>query len=93
MANNVLEEKFPFLQEGVFLIAQVNAMTGQQRLLMQKVDPRTGQVLIKDAINCIHVAVGNIPTEEFEATADAADFPEDVLRIRSSEKLKEISLA
>ncbi|HMF33547.1 MAG TPA: hypothetical protein VKK79_19140, partial [Candidatus Lokiarchaeia archaeon] len=92
MAGDLLEAKFRFLRDDAFLVAQVNAQTGVQQLVMQQVDPATGQVVFEDAITCIHTAVADIPRDEFEETISDPEFAKDVLRIRSSENLEEINL-
>ncbi|HMF34460.1 MAG TPA: leucine-rich repeat domain-containing protein [Candidatus Lokiarchaeia archaeon] len=91
--GHVLEARFPFLREGAFLVAQVDARTGRQRLLMQKMDQEGEGVEHEDAIDCIHVAVTTVPAGDLEDVLRERDFAEQTLSIRSSEELQEIKLA
>lgn len=59
---------------------------------MEKRDPETGVVELRDEIECIHTAVMEIPVAEFEETVNNPHFEEEVMRIRSTENLKEIHL-
>ncbi len=93
LARPLLEARFPFLRDDIFLVAQVNADTGKQTLRMQKIDPATGKVLLEDALECIHAAVCDIPIKQFEEVSNDHRFEERILQIRSSEELKEIRLA
>ncbi|MCP4763844.1 MAG: hypothetical protein GY870_18880, partial [archaeon] len=96
----VLEEKFRFIRDDVFLIARVNAETGRQQLVMRKVriDPDTKEERIEfeDAIDCIHTAVMDIPMQKFTDLKNDVDAQEDfykkTLNIRSSIALQVINL-
>ncbi len=93
MTSQLLEAKFPFLRDDIFLIAQVEVDTGKQTLRMQKVDLKTGKILLEDALDCIHAAICDIPASQFAEITNGSDFEERILHIRSSEKLQEINLA
>ncbi len=93
MASTLLEAKFPFLRDDVFLVAQVEVETGKQTLRMQKVDLKTGKILLEDALACIHAAICDIPVSQFADITNEDNFEEKILHIRSSEQLKEIHLA
>ncbi len=88
----MLEAKFRWIRDDVRLIARVDERDGDQQLVMQHFDPNTGRILLEDAIDCIHVAVCEIPSQEFEETTQKADFEETVLDLQSSEFLREIKL-
>ncbi len=94
--QNIMEAKFPFIREDVFLIARIDAETGKQHLVMQKVNLKTGEIEIEDEIECIHTAVMDVPVENFASLQNDVDAQEDLynktLQIRSSEKLQEINL-
>jgi hypothetical protein len=64
----------------------VNAASGKQTLEMIKENPVTGEIDIKDSIDCIHTAVCDIPVEDFEDTVTDENFEQNILKIRSSEK-------
>ncbi|MBD3350463.1 MAG: hypothetical protein GF364_03155 [Candidatus Lokiarchaeota archaeon] len=93
----VLQEKYPFIRDDVFLIAQVDDTTGRQHLLMQKVNPKTNGVEFEDKIECIHTAITTITGEHYEEIQDDPDKMQKLegssLHIRSSEKLTEINLS
>ena len=96
----ILEEKFPFIQENVFLVAHVNIKTGKQKLIMQKENPITGEIEFSDYIECIHTAVADISFDDYEELQDDSfnyfqqeEFQEKMLKIRSSEDVVEINLA
>ncbi len=59
---------------------------------MQEVDPATGEVILEDAVDCIHTAVCTLSPEEFDELATSEEFANHVLAIRSSEKIKQITL-
>lgn len=92
MIGQFFEAQFPFIREDVFLVAQVNKITGRQKLVMLKVDLASGKILLKNSIECIHTAVGDIPVKDFHDMVNNPDFPKQVLWIRSSEQLKEVVL-
>jgi hypothetical protein len=93
LASPLLEAKFSFLRDDLFLVAQVEVETGKQTLRMQKIDPKTGKILLEDALDCIHAAICDIPVSQFPEVSNADDFEEKILQIRSSEQIKEIHLA
>jgi len=84
--------KYNYVYDDVFLIAEINPNSGQQWLIMRKVDPRTLRVLIEDRIQCIHTGITTITPEDFEDKVADEDFEEDMLNIRSSERAHEIHL-
>ncbi len=94
--ETIFEAKFPFIREDVFLIARVNAETGRQHLVMQKIDLNTGKVEIEDKIVCIHTAIMDIPVKEFAELhnniVSQEELQKNILNIRSSEELDEIEL-
>ena len=94
--KSILTTKFRFLRDDVFLCPWVNFKTGKQKIILQKINLKTGIVEIKSAIDCIHTAVTDISAEEFvdyQNYADAQDhLNKKTLEIRSSENLKEIKL-
>ncbi len=88
-----LEARFPFIRDDILLVAQVDARSGKQRLLVQQVDPETGKVLRQTSIDCIHVAVCDATGDELDNEAQRRELEEASLHIRSSEYLTEIHLA
>jgi hypothetical protein len=90
--SNIFSVKYPFIYDDVFLIAEVDKSSGNQWLVMQKVEPRTLRVLLEDRIQCIHTAITTIDPEEYEAKVNTENFEESMLKIRSSEGLREIQL-
>lgn len=92
----VLTEKFRFIRDDVFLCPWVDLNTGKQNLILQKINLKTGEVEFEDKIACIHTAVTNISTKEFEDYQNKTDVQERInkkpLKIRSSENLREINL-
>lgn len=93
LASPLLEAKFPFIRDDIFLVAQVEVETGKQTLRMQYVNLATRKILLEDALDCIHAAICDIPVNKFAEVSDREDFEEKILQIRSSEQLKEINLA
>lgn len=91
--RNSFSVKYPFIYDDIFLIAEVEKSTGKQWLVMQKVEQRTGRVLLEDRIRCIHTAVTDINIDEFEERIQDDEFETDMLKIRSSENLREVNLA
>ena len=91
-----LEKKFQFINDDVFLCPRVDKETGKQELVMQKINLVTNEVELEDSINCIHTAITDISTEEFEDYENDTDAQENInkktLEIRSSEDLEEINL-
>ena len=91
-----LTEKFRFIRDDVFLYPSVDTNTGRQMLILQKIDLETNEVEFEDGIDCIHTAVTEISTEEFEDYQNDANIQEQLnkrtLEIRSSEELTEINL-
>lgn len=92
MIPAIYEARFPFLREDVFLVAQVDPITGKQILRMEQVG-EGGSIVREDALDCIHTAICDIPAGEFAETVVKEDFAESTLRIRSSENLREIQLS
>ncbi|MCP4762953.1 MAG: leucine-rich repeat domain-containing protein, partial [archaeon] len=90
------EAKYNFIREDVFLIARVNAGTGKQELIMQKINPENGEVEIKDSIVCIHTAVMDMSVREFSTlendTKAQKNLYKKTLNIRWSEDPKTINL-
>jgi hypothetical protein len=84
--------KYPFIYDDVYLIAEMDKMTGNQWLVMQKIDPRTLRILLEDRVQCIHTALTTIETEDFEERISDEHFEKDMLNIRSSEGIREIRL-
>ena len=90
----VLEAKYSFIRDDVFLIARVyegnesidevesfyngRDFTGKQLLIMHKIDLKTGEIEIEDRISCIHTSVMNISAEQFEDLYDDIDFQKDI---------------
>ncbi len=89
----MLESKFRWLRDDTFLIARVDDKTGHQQLVMQQIALDTGNILHEDAIDCIHVAVCDVPRAEFKTTVQGEDFSKTVLDLQSSEDLLEINLS
>ena len=90
--GGVYSVKYPFVYDDVFLIAEMDQNSGKQWLIMRKVDPRTLNILLEDRIQCIHTAVTSISVEDFEKKVAEEDFEEDMMRIRSTENVREIQL-
>lgn len=88
----ILKERYQFIRNDVFLCAWVHSITNKQKLIMQKIDPNTGKVEFDDEIQCIHTAVCTLPACDLEDAIDEDQFEENMLNIRSSEKLVEINL-
>src|SRR5271157_3657894 len=88
-----MEASFSWVRDDLFLVARVDPDTGRQQLVMRQVAPDTGEVLLEDEIDCIHVAITTISPSEFEATAGAPDFQERTLVARSSESLPQVRLS
>ena len=92
----VLTEKFRFIRDDVFLCPWVDTETGKQKLILQKINLKTKDIEFEDAIDCIHAAITDISTEEFEDYQNGSDVQDQLnkktLEIRSSEELTEIKL-
>jgi hypothetical protein len=84
--------KYKYVYDDVFLIAEIDPNSGKQWLIMRKIEPRTLRVLLEDRIHCIHTAVTTIAPHEFEKRVSEENFAEDMLKIRSTEQLREIQL-
>ena len=84
--------KYPFIYNDVYLIAEVDKSSGKQWFVMQKIDPRTQRVLLEDRVQCIHTALTTIETEDFEERTSDGLFDKEMLKIRSSEGVREIHL-
>ncbi len=97
--NFKLTEKFPFIKENCYLIAEID-QDGKQKLKMEyiKIPEAKGywreQNTITDEISCIHTAVCSIPVQEFidNNQEEAGELFKEVLNIKSSENLEEIKL-
>lgn len=84
-------EKRPFNGfPGVYLTALVGD-DGRQELVMTYED-ESGTVLARDAINCIHTAVAQVPLDEVIKTYSDEDETARLINARSSEKLMEVNL-
>ena len=94
--GEILQEKYRFIQDDVFLVAYVNVESGKQKLIMQKMNPKTGEVEFSDFIECIHTAIADISFDDYEEIHDnfflQEEFQEKMLNIRSSEDVVEINL-
>ncbi len=89
--NEYLRAFYPFIRKDIRLCAEIHKKTGKQRLIMQKLDLNKN-VLYEESINCIHTAVKDIPTKEFEDQIKSESFYEDILIIRSTENITPIHL-
>lgn len=93
----ILEERYRFIQDNCFLIAHVNATTGKQLLIMEKIDLESGKVEFTDSIECIHTAITDISFEELEDLQTDEflwdEFYKKTLEIRSSENLIILNLS
>lgn len=92
MVPNPYHAKYSFIYEDVFLIAEINPLSGRQFLIMQKVNPKDGRILLEDRIQCIHTAIIDLSPEDLEQQVDADEFEENLLQIRSSENNREVDL-
>ncbi|MHA1394958.1 MAG: hypothetical protein ACTSRZ_15745 [Promethearchaeota archaeon] len=90
MESGTYEAEFPFIYDDVFLKARVKGNT--QTLIVLLKDKNTGKILKEKTLACIHTAVINLPIEDFKEKLNAGTLEEEVLNIRSSEKLSEIHL-
>lgn len=88
----ILSERFPFVRDGIYLIAWFDTEINKQKLIMEKINPETKEVELHDEIECIHTAVLDIPVAKFEETINDSDFEKKIIRIRSTENLKKIEL-
>ncbi|MBD3351171.1 MAG: hypothetical protein GF364_06770 [Candidatus Lokiarchaeota archaeon] len=85
--------KYKFIRDDVYLCAYVNQKTGRQKLVMEKINPRTGTIEFTDAISCIHTAVTSIKACDVDEDQPLdKDLEEKILYIRSTEHLREIHL-
>lgn len=84
--------KYNYIYNDIFLIAKIDPNSGKQWLVMQKVNLRTGDILLEDRIQCIHTAVTTISPKEFDEKINKEEFKEDLLKIRSTENLTKIDL-
>jgi hypothetical protein len=93
----ILEERYRFIHDNVFLVAHVNTKTGKQLLIMEKIDPISGKVEFSDYIECIHTAITDISFEELEGLQTDEflwdEFYRKTLEIRSSENLFIVNLS
>ncbi|MHA1730269.1 MAG: leucine-rich repeat domain-containing protein [Promethearchaeota archaeon] len=90
--SQIFEEKFRFFSNNVFLTAWLDTETGKQKLVMQKLNPETKEVVLEDKIDCVHTAVSEIPISDFSEVVSDENFEKRVLNVTSSEKLWEINL-
>ena len=88
----ILQEKFSFIRDDLFLTAWVDSESGKQKLLMQKIDIYGGKILRQDEIDCIHTTIMDIPGDKFNETVLDPNFEKKIMKIRSTEFLPEISL-
>lgn len=97
MAENVLMEKYKFIRDDVFLCPLVDIRTGRQRLIIQKINSRTGRVVDESSMRCIHTAVMDLNYDQFMNLQNnnkmLKKLYKKTLHIRSSEKLTEIRLS
>jgi hypothetical protein len=91
--NDVLVEQYPFIREDIKLCAWVEKSTNIQRLVIEKIDLKTGGIEDMDSIKVRNLILCEIPVEEFERTAKDSDFKSKMTKIRASQDLKEIHLA
>lgn len=93
----VLEEKYQFIHENIYLIAQVDENTGRQQLIIQKLSKNGKHVELQDRITCIHTAVLNLNYREFLEMNNNPQAKKKLLekinKVRSSERLKHINLS
>ncbi len=93
----ILQERFNFIKKDVFLCPMVDTETGKQKVAIQRINLKTGAIENEKFINCIHVALTDISTDEFEQLKDNVENQENLitksLKIRSSESLKEFNLS
>lgn len=93
----ILEERYRFIHDNVFLVAHVNTKTGKQLLIMEKLDPISGKVEFSDYIECIHTAITDISFAELEGLQTDEflwdEFYKKTLEIRSSENLFIVNLS
>ncbi|MHA1819235.1 MAG: hypothetical protein ACTSU2_03480, partial [Promethearchaeota archaeon] len=93
--HEIYRAEYPFIRDDFRLIAKVE--NNKQELIIAKIDPITKQILKSSSIQCIHTAVTDIGLEDLKENsitpADNEEFNRKVLKIRSSENLKEINLA
>jgi hypothetical protein len=88
----ILEKRFNFIRDDLFLTAWVDTESGKQKLLMQKTDLNDGKILHQDEIDCIHTTVMDIPEENFKETVLDPNFEKNIMKIRSTEFLPEVTL-
>ncbi|MHA1727382.1 MAG: hypothetical protein ACTSWY_01460 [Promethearchaeota archaeon] len=100
--KSVQEEKifgkkcYRFIGDELQLCAVVY-FSGKQRLFMRKLYSQSDKVEFEEYIDCIHTAVTDIPIKKFESYNGTGEGQKEIqkkaLKIRSSEKLKEIKLS
>jgi Leucine-rich repeat (LRR) protein len=88
----ILQEKFKFFSDNIFLSAWFDTETGKQKLVMEKVNPITKEVELEDEIDCIHTVVMEIPYEGFREVIEDEEFEPKILNLISTEQLWEIDL-
>ncbi|MHA1728732.1 MAG: hypothetical protein ACTSWY_08360 [Promethearchaeota archaeon] len=92
----ILEEKYRFIQDDVFLCPRVYVKTGRQQLILQKIDSETGEIEFEDFIDCIHTAIGDISIEDLNGIqvnpVETDAFYKKTLNIRSTEDLYILNL-
>jgi tetratricopeptide (TPR) repeat protein len=96
--DNNLTEQFRFIRDDVFLCPLVNLNSGKQQMVMKHLDPKTGNVITIDSIDCIHTAICTIQVEdvipENKTETDIAEIPQKkAFYIKSCEKVTEIKLS
>ncbi len=91
-SEEIFEARFPFIRKDVFLIARVGKHSGKQHLIIQQVDSRTGAILSQDTIDCIHVVLAEIPTEEFDEVTKDPFFEEKTYNSHADDELDLVTL-
>ncbi|MBD3351874.1 MAG: hypothetical protein GF364_10345, partial [Candidatus Lokiarchaeota archaeon] len=93
----LLQKKYPFLRDDIFLIAQVNEETKRQHLVMRKINAETKEIEVESKIECIHTAITTISGEEYEKIQrdplERKKLEDKAIHIRSTENLSEIDLS
>lgn len=84
---------FPFVYDDIFLIAEVDKNSGQQWLIMRKIDLKYNRTLLEDRIQCIHATITTLTVDNFEdKVSKVEELEKDMLNLRSSEGAPEIRL-
>jgi hypothetical protein len=98
--EGINKKSYRFIRDDIRLTAYIDSIHSKQKLIMEKIDPNTNRVEMSDSIDCIHTAIYDIPVLEFQSEMSADDtteklkeITETALKIRSTERLKEITLS